>query len=40
MNYSKPNVLNAEDSLISKMTLYFLFTPLLLLMLAGAMIAM
>jgi len=39
MNYSKARVLNAEDRLISKMTLTFLFTPLVFLVLAGAMIA-
>jgi hypothetical protein len=39
MSYSKTHVLNAEDSLISKMTLSFLFTPLVLLMMTGLMIA-
>jgi hypothetical protein len=39
MNNVKTNTLNPEDSLISRMTLSFLFTPLVLLMLAGAAIA-
>jgi hypothetical protein len=39
MNYSKVRRLNAEDSLIYKMTLSFLVTPLVLLMLAGLVIA-
>lgn len=39
MNYSKARVLNQEDWLIFKMTMTFLFTPLLFLVLAGAMIA-
>ena len=39
MKYSNARVLNAEDRLISKMTLTFLFTPLVFLVLAGAMIA-
>jgi hypothetical protein len=39
MNYSKVRRLNAEDSLIYKMTLSFLATPLVLLMLAGLVIA-
>lgn len=40
MKYTKSNVLNTEDELISKMTLSFLFTPLVLLMLTAAAIAM
>lgn len=39
MNYVKTTTLNREDSLISKMALSFLFTPLVLLMLAAAVIA-
>jgi len=39
MNYVRANTLNPEDSLISKMTLSFLFTPLVLLILAAAVIA-
>ena len=39
MNNSKARVLNTEDQLISRMTLSFLFTPLVLLALMGAMIA-
>ena len=39
MNYSKTRRLNAEDSLIYKMTMSFLFTPLVLLALAGLIIA-
>jgi hypothetical protein len=39
MNCSNARVLNAEDRLISKMTLSFLFAPLFLLVLAAAMIA-
>jgi hypothetical protein len=33
------NKLNAEDGMISKITLTFLFTPLVFLMLTAAMIA-
>lgn len=39
MNSSKARVLNTEDQLISRMTLTFLFTPLVFLALAGAIIA-
>ena len=39
MKNAKTNVLNTEDSLVSKMTLSFLFTPLVLLVLTGAVIA-
>jgi hypothetical protein len=39
MNYTRARVINAEDCLICKMTLTFLFTPLVLLILAGALIA-
>lgn len=39
MKNLKAKALNSEDRLISKMTLSFLFTPLLLLMLTGAVIA-
>jgi len=38
MNSSKARVLNTEDQLISRMTLIFLFTPLVFLALMGAMI--
>ena len=40
MTQSKARTLNAEDQLISTMALSFLFTPLVLLLLAGAMIAL
>jgi len=39
MNSSKARVLYTEDQLISRMTLTFLFTPLVLLALTGAIIA-
>jgi hypothetical protein len=39
MNKTKAKVLNTEDYMICKATLSFLFTPLILLMLTGAMIA-
>ena len=39
MNHSKARVLATEDRLISRMTLTFLFTPLVFLVLTGAMIA-
>ena len=39
MNYSKARRLNAEDSLIYRMMLSFLITPLVLLTLAGLVIA-
>lgn len=39
MNSSKVRVLNKEDQLISRMTLTFLLTPLVLLALMGAIIA-
>ena len=39
MKNIKNNAINAEDCLICKMTLSFLVTPLVLLMLTGAVIA-
>ena len=39
MNNSRVHSLNAEDRLISRMTLAFLATPLVLLMLAAIMVA-
>ena len=39
MNHSKLPTMNKEDQLISKMTLSLLFSPLIFLVLAGAMIA-
>ena len=39
MNPTKPNARAVEDQLISRMTLTFLVTPLVFLLLAGAMIA-
>ena len=39
MSRVKINKLKAEDYMIGKVTLTFLFTPLVFLMLAGAMIA-
>ena len=39
MNTSKARTLNAEDRLVSRMTLTFLATPLVLLMLAALTIA-
>ena len=39
MNNTKARAHNAEDQLISRMTLTFLFTPLIFLALTGAMIA-
>lgn len=39
MNDVKARVLRSEDRLISRMTLTFLFTPLVFLVMAAAMIA-
>ena len=39
MKHSMTRAMNAEDQLISRMTLSFLFTPLVLLTLAGVVIA-
>ncbi len=39
MKSIKSNVVSTEDSLVGKMTLSFLVTPLVLLMVTGAVIA-
>jgi hypothetical protein len=39
MKHSTTRAMKAEDQLISRMTLSFLFTPLVLLALAAAMIS-